>query len=142
MAATHDSIGSKRNEGSLGRSVVGFPNMNLASAAPCILGAALLCMSVLSACVESHAPETGSPPVAEATSSYALDPESPDPGEPVESPAFTPDEVAHRIPRLINSVRGQQDLSPANVERIAGIKVHVDTDAPDSYGFNGEVGAG
>jgi hypothetical protein len=107
-----------------------------------MLTVALPCAMVLSACAGPQPPAPDAATATEFASDYKPDLEGFDPGKPVESPALAPDEISLRILKLIDSVRGQQDLSPENVERVTGIKVHIDADDPDSYGFHGQAGVG
>lgn len=54
---------------------------------------------------------------------------------PQPASALSAEDIGRRIIRLVLSLHTLEDIRPANIERLTGIKVDIDESDPDNYGF-------
>jgi hypothetical protein len=51
----------------------------------------------------------------------------------------TAQDISQRVLKLVEHVRGPDDIAPARIEQITGIKVEFNPDDRNEYGFNGQL---
>ena len=54
--------------------------------------------------------------------------------------SLTAEEIGHRVLKLINTIHTVDDISPAHIEKVMGVKVEFNSDDPNDYGFGGDLG--
>ncbi|TXH72584.1 MAG: hypothetical protein E6Q88_06090 [Lysobacteraceae bacterium] len=49
------------------------------------------------------------------------------------------EDIGNRVLKLIDSIHGRDDLAPAHIEQVTGIKVNFNPDDANEYGFGGDL---
>ena len=53
--------------------------------------------------------------------------------------SLTAEEIGHRVLKLIDTIRTVNDISPARIEEVMGVKVEFNSKDPNEYGFGGTL---
>jgi hypothetical protein len=53
--------------------------------------------------------------------------------------SLTAEEIGHRVLKLIDSIHTADDISPAHIEKVMGVKVQFNEKDPNDYGFGGKL---
>lgn len=53
--------------------------------------------------------------------------------------SLTAEEIGHRVLTLINTIHTVDDISPAHIEKVVGVKVEFNATDPNEYGFGGKL---
>ena len=53
--------------------------------------------------------------------------------------SMSAEEIGNRVLKLIDTIRTNDDISPANIEKMIGIKVEFNAEDPNDYGFGGKL---
>lgn len=54
-------------------------------------------------------------------------------------PPATAEDIGHRVLTLVDHVRSAEDISPARIEQLTGVKVEFNPDNSNEYGFSGQL---
>jgi hypothetical protein len=57
-------------------------------------------------------------------------------------PSHTPNtaqDISQRVLKLVENIRGPDDIAPTRIEQLTGIKVEFNPDDANEYGFNGQL---
>ena len=53
--------------------------------------------------------------------------------------SLTAEEIGHRVLKLIDTIHSVDDISPAHIEKVMGVKVEFNAKDPNDYGFGGKL---
>jgi len=53
--------------------------------------------------------------------------------------SLTAEEIGHRVLKLIDTIHTIDDISPAHIEKVIGVKVQFNAEDPNEYGFGGKL---
>ena len=102
--------------------------------------------------VMRHAPGFAACLLALASGACVHAPDRPDRTDPqshnanrfpmnVQHTPINAEDIGKRVLRLIESIRNREDIAPANIEQITGMKVEFNPDNRNEYGFGGNLTA-